>query len=289
MDMDASADLRARRDRIIRDAEEDLLPFKTWWMQHGVPSESATRTSYFNQQVGTRLHEAEAEIEGLARQHPRFLTATQLSDFEARFTALPDPWWWLLREARLFETLRSEVKPTVLDLHTLLQEIQLCVDNISGAWRQVQAVPPFAGDILELEPLLRELDFVADVAIQLGRSATELMQDDPLGYGRDPFPPAHRFKLEHDWLYLKFLRAHSGELAAQFFAVHRSAGALLFRISEALPEWHDMLSCLQSSPLTVYAWHCHRDLQALSTSQDFSLEELQRAYEATSLAVQEAN
>lgn len=229
--MDASAELRARRDRLIRDAKEILLPFKRW-MQHGVPFEAATRASYFNQQLGTRLHAAEAEIEGLARQHPRFITAIQLSNFEKRFMALPDSWWWLLREARLFETLRSEVKPTALDPHAILQEIHLCVDDISGAWRQVQAVPPYAGDILELEPLKRELDFVADVAIQLGRSATELMQDDPLGHGRDPFPPAHRFNLEHDWLYLKFLRARNGELTKQFFAVHRSVGSLMHRI------WH---------------------------------------------------
>jgi hypothetical protein len=203
--------------------------------------------------------------------------------------ALPDSWWWLLREARLFETLRSRVKPTALDPHAILQEIRLCVDDIGGSWRRVQAVPPYSRGILELDSLTREMAFVADVAIQLGQSATELMQDDPLGYGRDPFPPTHRFKLEHDLLYLKFLRAHSGELAAQFFAVHRSAGALILRISEALPEWYDMLSRLQSSPLTAYAWLCHRDLHALSTSQDLSLPVLQRAYNETYLAVQEAN
>jgi hypothetical protein len=288
MDMDASAELRARRDQLIRDAKEVLLPFKQWWMQHGVPFNAATRASYFNQQLGTWLHEAEAEIEGLARQHPRFITAIQLSNFEKHFTALPDSWWWLLREARLFETLRREVKPTDLEPHAILQEIRLCVDDMSGAWRQVQAVPPYSRGILELDSLTRELAFVADVTIQLGRSATELMQDDPLGYGRD-FPPTYRFKLEHDWLYLKFLRVRNGELAAQFFAVHRTASALMLRISEALPEWYDMLSCLQSSPLTAYAWHCHGDLQALSTSQDLSLPALQRAYDETYLAVQEAN
>ena len=181
------------------------------------------------------------------------------------------------------------MKPTDLDPHTILQEIRLCVDEISGVWRQVQAVPPFAGDILELEPLMRELDFVADVAIQLGRSATELMQYDPPGYGRDPFLPTHCFKLEHDLLYLKFLRTHTRELTEQFFAVYRSMGTLMLRISEALPEWSDMLSRLQSSPLTAYAWLCHRDLHALSTSQDLSLPVLQRAYDETNLAVQEAN
>jgi hypothetical protein len=285
MDMDASAELR---DRLIRDAKEVLLPFKTWWKQHGVPFKAATLSSYFNQQMGTRLHEAEAEIEGLAGQHPRFLTAIQLSDFEKRFTALPDS-WWMLREARLFETLRREVKPTALDQHAILQEIHLCVHKISGAWRQVQVAPPYGGGILEVESLIREMAFVADVAIQLSQSATEFIQDDLLGDRRVPFPPAHRFKVEHDWLYLKFLRAYSGKLTEQFFAVHSSAGALLFRISEALPEWHDMLSRLQASPLTAYSWHCHRDLQVLSTRQDFSLVELQRAYDETYLAVQEAN
>jgi hypothetical protein len=206
--MDASAELRARRDRLIRDAKEVLLPFKTWWMQHGVPFKAATRASYFSQELGTRLHEAEAEIEGLAGQHPRFLTAIQLRDFEERFTVLPDSWWWLLRVAHLFETLRREVKPTALDPHAILQEIHLCVDDISGAWRQIQAVPPYAGGILELDSLTQEMAFMADVAIQLGQSATELIQDDPLGDGRDPFAPAYRFKVEHDWLYLKFLRGY---------------------------------------------------------------------------------
>ena len=121
----------------------------------------------------------------------------------------------------------------------------------------VQAAKPFSEEILELECLTREMAFVADVENHFNKSVLEFGRADTPVNGRDllrsAMSPAHRFNLEHHWLYLKFLRAHTRELTEQFFAVYRSVGALMLRIAEALPEWHEMLSRLQPSPLTAYA------------------------------------
>lgn len=286
--MDRSPTLLTRRDHLVEQAHQTIAPLKAWWEQFGVPPDLDTPYSYFNGRIYTLLREFEKATSRLAGQYPRFVTEKKLKEFEQDYTRLPQAWWWLLREARLFETLRPKIKPTALDLHALLEEIHRAVHEISWVSRDALEAKPSGGCIPELEGVREELSFLADLAKKIKKSAEEYHLTYRRESARPPLAPDHRFKIEHDLLYLKFLEAHTQQLKTQFFAVHTPLATLTTRIGEALLEWRGILSLLDESPLSAYAWHCHRDLEALADSRDLSLTELQLAYDMTHMAVQEA-
>lgn len=290
--MDLSTNLLTRRDQLVEHARQTISPLKAWWDQFGVPLHPDTLYSYFNGRIYTILLEAEETIDRLAGQHPRFVTEKKLKEFEQDYNELPQGWLWLLREAHLFERLRPKVKPTTLDLHALLEEIHHAVHEISWVSRDIHEAKPYGGCIPELEGVLEELSFLADLAKKIKKSAEEVAEEYRLTYrgdiARPPLAPDHRFKIEHDRLYLKFLEAHTHQLKAQFFAVHTPLATLTTRIGEALLEWRGILGLLEESPLSAYALHCHRDLETLAEGRDLSLTQLQPAYDMTEIAVQEA-
>jgi hypothetical protein len=289
--MDRSPTLLTRRDQLVEQAQQTIAPLKAWWAQFGVPLHLDTPSSYFNGRIYTLLLEFEEATSRLAGQHPRFVTEKQLKAFEEDYTRLPQA-WWLLREARLFESVRPKVKPTSLDLPALLGEIHRAVHGMSWVSRDVREAKPDGGCIPELAGVVEELAFLADLSQEIKKSAEAVAGDyrptSRRASARPPLAPDHRFKLEHDLLYLKFLEAHAHQLKTQFFAVYTPLATLTTRITEALLDWRGILGLLEESPLSAYAWHCHRDLEALAGSRDLSLAELQSAYEMTHMAVQEA-
>lgn len=290
--MNASLPLLTRRDQLVARATQTILPLTTWWEHYGIELPFDIPTSYFHGRIYSIVQESEAEIDTLARQHPRYITDKKLDDFQQRFDALPESWVWLLREARLFERVRPKVNLTNDDPLSLLTEIQHVVHDIIGISRDVHEAKPYGGRLPELAPLVKELSYLADLAKKTQKSAAEVVKEYRLTYRRESARPPmltdHRFKIEHDRLYLKFLEAHTLQLKTKFFAVHTPLATLTTRISQALLEWRGILGLLEESPLSAYAWHCCRDLEALAESRDLSLTQLQSAYEMTHLAVQEA-
>jgi hypothetical protein len=242
----------ARRGHLIQHAKQTLAPLQAWWDQYGIASEQDSHLSYFYKRIGSIVQEATTSLDRLATQHPRYLTEKKLKGLERRFDTLPESWMWLLREAHLFETLRAQVKPTSREVQALVAELIETAHHIKHAYRDMQEARPHAARIDTLEPMLKEAGVAADLAKNVIKRSQEIREDNYRAQWRDlappPLTPAHRFSIEHDRLYLKFLEAHTYHLKTRFFAVHTPMAALTARIAGDLPEWRGILNCWRTPP-----------------------------------------
>lgn len=284
--------LLARRDQLVCRATQTLVPLKLWWEQYGnLPTDPALMP-YFHQRIPGILCQSDAEINRIARQHLRYLTTKKLDDFQRQFDTLSNAWWWHLREAQRFEALRSRVKPPYRAPQAVFEAMEAVVRTITGQHQRLRAATPYIKRIDPLGTDTKEICFLADLAKQIYKSAKQTLEASETTQGRTsistPIPLDPHFRIEHDLLYLKALEAYVTQLSEQVSALYIPLITLRSRISEALPEWRGILKLLDDSPLVACAWHWHRELQTRSEAHTFDVANLQTAYHATQVAVQEA-
>lgn len=284
--------LLARRDRLVSCATQTLAPLKLWWEQYGTLPTQPALTSYFSQCLFGILYQSQVEIEGMTRQHPHYLTTKKLDDFQRQFDTLSNAWWWHLREAQRFEALRSRVKPPYRAPQAVFEAMEAVVRTMTGQHQRLRAATPY---IKRIEPLgtdTKEICFLADLAKQIYKSAKQTLEANEATEGcisiSPPISLDPHFRIEHDFLYLKALEAYVSQLSGQIFAIYTPVITLMSHIPDALLEWRGILTLLDDSLLVAFAWCCHQELQRRFESRTFDATDLQTAYHAAQVAVQEA-